>query len=88
MYYYIIRFPRNIVLNLYLKCLTTVQVYQVQVYTGDHWGAATDANMYITIYGSKGDGGKRLLHKCVNNRVKFRRGQVRLVILLHCVGHQ
>ena len=51
--------------------------YQVQVYTGDHWAAGTDANMYITINGTRGDSGKRLLYKCLNNRVKFQRGQVR-----------
>ncbi|KAL4236114.1 hypothetical protein ACF0H5_004500 [Mactra antiquata] len=58
------------------KTIPLLKVYQVQIYTGDHWGAATDANMYITILGTRGDGGKRLLHKCNNNRVKFRRGQV------------
>ena len=55
--------------------------YQVQVYTGDHWAAGTDANMYITINGTKGDSGKRLLYKCLNNRVKFKRGQVETRIL-------
>ncbi|KAH3831729.1 hypothetical protein DPMN_104999, partial [Dreissena polymorpha] len=50
--------------------------YQVEIVTGDHWAASTDANMYITLYGSRGDSGRRLLHNCTNNRVKFQRGQV------------
>ncbi|XP_052774352.1 lipoxygenase homology domain-containing protein 1-like isoform X2 [Mya arenaria] len=50
--------------------------YEVQVVVGDHWAASTDANMYITLHGSHGDSGKRLLHKSVSNRVKFQRGQL------------
>ncbi|WAR22969.1 LOXH1-like protein [Mya arenaria] len=47
----------------------------IRVVVGDHWAASTDANMYITLHGSHGDSGKRLLHKSVSNRVKFQRGQ-------------
>ena len=46
------------------------------MFTGDHWAAGTDANMFITMNGTRGDSGRRLLYKCLNNRVKFKRGQV------------
>ena len=57
--------------------------YQVEIVTGDHWAASTDANMYITLYGSRGDSGRRLLHNCTNNRVKFQRGQV-VILFYYC----
>ncbi len=53
--------------------------YEVSVYTGDHWAALTDANVYVTLYGSKGDAGKRWLYHATNltdQSVKFRRNQV------------
>ena len=53
-----------------------VRHYEVHVFTGDHWAAGTDANMFITMNGTRGDSGRRLLYKCLNNRVKFKRGQV------------
>ncbi|KAL3869892.1 hypothetical protein ACJMK2_042519 [Sinanodonta woodiana] len=55
---------------------TPVCHYLVQVYTGDHWGAGTDANMYITLHGMHGDSGRRLLYRSATNTVKFQRGQV------------
>lgn len=39
------------------------------------WGAGTDANVYINIYGENGDTGERPLKKS-NNLNKFERGQV------------
>lgn len=39
------------------------------------WGAGTDANIYINIYGENGDTGERPLKKS-NNLNKFERGQV------------
>jgi len=35
--------------------------YQIDVTTGDRRGAGTDANVFITIYGTTGDSGKRFL---------------------------
>lgn len=40
------------------------------------WGAGTDANVYINIYGEIGDTGDRQL-KRANNLNKFEKGQVR-----------
>ena len=53
-----------------------VQTYEVLVHTGDHWAAQTDANVYITLCGSRGDSGRRYLHKSSNNDTKFARNQV------------
>ncbi|XP_076859680.1 lipoxygenase homology domain-containing protein 1 [Brachyhypopomus gauderio] len=48
--------------------------YEVNVFTGNMWGAGTDSNVYITIYGEKGDTGERRLKKS-NNLNKFERSQ-------------
>uniref|UniRef100_A0A3B4CPZ4 PLAT domain-containing protein n=1 Tax=Pygocentrus nattereri TaxID=42514 RepID=A0A3B4CPZ4_PYGNA len=50
--------------------------YSVAVTTGDVYGAGTDANVFITIYGDMGDTGERKLSKSENNRNKFERGAV------------
>lgn len=47
------------------------------VTTGDVYGAGTDANVFITIYGDMGDSGERKLSQSENNRNKFERGAVR-----------
>lgn len=52
-----------------------VKSYDVYVYTGTMWGAGTDANVYINIYGETGDTGERWLRKS-NNINKFEKGQV------------
>ena len=49
--------------------------YQVDVYTGDIWGGGTDANVYITIYGDRGDTGVRQLY-AETKGVYFKQGQV------------
>ncbi|XP_045923575.1 lipoxygenase homology domain-containing protein 1-like [Micropterus dolomieu] len=48
--------------------------YEVHVFTGTMWGAGTDANVYINIYGETGDTGERRLRKS-NNLNKFEKGQ-------------
>jgi len=42
------------------------------VYTGDVWGAGTDANVVITIFGEDGDSGENKLDNTSNN---FERAQ-------------
>uniref|UniRef100_A0A8C6Y609 Lipoxygenase homology PLAT domains 1 n=1 Tax=Naja naja TaxID=35670 RepID=A0A8C6Y609_NAJNA len=49
--------------------------YKVSVFTGDIYGAGTDANVYLTIYGDLGDTGERKLRKSETNTNKFERGQ-------------
>jgi hypothetical protein len=54
-------------------CTLPLKKYKVSVTTGDRFGAGTDANVFITIYGSNGDSGERLLDGPGNN---FERNQV------------
>lgn len=44
--------------------------------TGDTYGAGTDANVFLIIYGDLGDTGERKLAKSENNKNKFERGEV------------
>uniref|UniRef100_A0A3B3CLJ0 Lipoxygenase homology PLAT domains 1b n=1 Tax=Oryzias melastigma TaxID=30732 RepID=A0A3B3CLJ0_ORYME len=53
-----------------------VHMYKVSVRTGDMYGAGTDANVFLTIYGDLGDTGERKLAKSENNKNKFERGEV------------
>ncbi|KAM7392648.1 hypothetical protein PAMA_007662 [Pampus argenteus] len=50
--------------------------YKVSVMTGDVYGAGTDANVFLTIYGDMGDTGERKLSKSETNSNKFERGSV------------
>ncbi|NWH81802.1 LOXH1 protein, partial [Piaya cayana] len=56
--------------------LLLVLVYEIHVHTGTKLGAETDSNVYIKLIGTRGDSGKRKLHKSKNNNVKFRHGQM------------
>uniref|UniRef100_A0A4W6C1W7 Lipoxygenase homology PLAT domains 1 n=1 Tax=Lates calcarifer TaxID=8187 RepID=A0A4W6C1W7_LATCA len=60
-------------LNAY-SIFLSVNSYEVHVFTGTMWGAGTDANVYINIYGEVGDTGERRLRKS-NNLNKFEKGQ-------------
>ncbi|XP_011477254.1 lipoxygenase homology domain-containing protein 1-like [Oryzias latipes] len=53
-----------------------IHMYKVSVRTGDMYGAGTDANVFLTIYGDLGDTGERKLAKSENNKNKFERGEV------------
>ncbi|KTF89799.1 hypothetical protein cypCar_00010796 [Cyprinus carpio] len=53
--------------------------YELIVITGDEKGAGTDANIFITIFGSNGDSGQRQLTKKFQNL--FERGQTNRFIL-------
>uniref|UniRef100_A0A671XMC4 Lipoxygenase homology PLAT domains 1 n=1 Tax=Sparus aurata TaxID=8175 RepID=A0A671XMC4_SPAAU len=55
-----------------------VNSYEVHVFTGTMFGAGTDANVYINVYGETGDTGERRLRKS-NNLNKFEKGQVSFV---------
>uniref|UniRef100_A0A672MKZ3 Lipoxygenase homology domain-containing protein 1-like n=1 Tax=Sinocyclocheilus grahami TaxID=75366 RepID=A0A672MKZ3_SINGR len=52
-----------------------VHTYTMAVTTGDVYGAGTDANVFITLYGDMGDTGERKLSKSENSN-KFERGSV------------
>lgn len=49
----------------------------MSVITGDVYGAGTDANVFLTIYGDQGDTGERKLRKSETNSNMFERGAVR-----------
>ncbi|CAH3045073.1 unnamed protein product [Porites lobata] len=57
--------------------------YLVNIYTGDKWGAGTDANVMITIFGEDGDSGERKLD---NNKNNFETGQ-KDSFTLSCATH-
>ncbi|XP_062369972.1 lipoxygenase homology domain-containing protein 1 [Cinclus cinclus] len=52
-----------------------VHTYKISVFTGDVYGAGTDANVFLNIYGDLGDMGERKLSKSETNFNKFERGQ-------------
>ena len=70
------RWQYLIFLHFFVSVLFPVYKYEVQTYTADALGADTDANVYITLFGERGDSGRRLLHQS-DHRVKFEQGQVR-----------
>jgi hypothetical protein len=53
----------------------SVRKYTVDVYTGDKFMGGTNANVFITIYGDKGDSGEKKLVKS-QHMDKFERNQV------------
>ena len=63
--------------------LSPVIKYEVSVVTGNLWNAGTDANVYLTVYGDRGDTGVRQLYSPSKDQV-FRKGQVRVSSVL---GH-
>lgn len=49
--------------------------YRVETYTGSLPGSDTEANVFVNLFGERGDMGKRLLFRS-NNDIKFAEGQV------------
>ena len=60
--------------------VVSVKKYVVEVFTGDISGAGTDANVFLNIFGDRGDSGERKLHKSETNKDKFERGRVSLTV--------
>ncbi|XP_054250623.1 oxygen-regulated protein 1 [Indicator indicator] len=56
--------------------LLPLLMYEIHVHTGARLGAETDSNVYINLIGTRGDTGKRKLHRSKSNHVKFQRGQI------------
>ena len=48
----------------------------MSVFTGEVKGAGTDANVFLTVFGDRGDSGERKLAKSETHRDKFEKGQV------------
>ncbi|XP_063957148.1 lipoxygenase homology domain-containing protein 1-like [Lytechinus pictus] len=53
----------------------SLSTYKVHIYTGDIFQAGTDANVFINVYGEKGDTGERSMKDSETNMNKFERGQ-------------
>ncbi|KAJ7338826.1 hypothetical protein JRQ81_012728, partial [Phrynocephalus forsythii] len=64
------------------KALLPLVLYEINVYTGSNPGAETNSNVYITLFGSRGDSGKRKLHTSRTNNIKFQRGQTDIFSLM------
>lgn len=47
----------------------------IRVKTSDIFGAGTDANVYVILFGTTGDSGKLYLHESDTHRDKFERAQ-------------
>ena len=54
----------------------------MHVCTGDIRWAGTDANVFVNIYGEKGDTGERHMKDSETHSNKFERGQVNTCFLL------
>ncbi|XP_069127319.1 uncharacterized protein [Argopecten irradians] len=50
--------------------------YEVSVHIGENWAAGTDSNVYINIFGKKGDTGRRLLYHSKSNSQTLQRGKI------------
>ena len=61
--------------TIFCVSIFSAVTYQVTVITGNQPGSATDADVYLTIYGEQGDTGKRALIKSDKDE-KFQEGQV------------
>ncbi|XP_062987373.1 oxygen-regulated protein 1 [Elgaria multicarinata webbii] len=66
---------REIAISRPQKALLPLVIYEISVYTGSNLGAETNSNVYITLFGNRGDSGKRKLQKSRTNNVKFQRDQ-------------
>lgn len=55
--------------------LLPVTLYEVHVTTGELWNAGTEADVYISVYGERGDTGSRQLLRPQKPK-KFLKGQV------------
>ncbi len=64
--------------NMYIckqRSLSVVQ-YQVDVQTGNKFGAGTDADVFCCLFGHKGDTGDRPLTKSSTHTNKFEKGKL------------
>ena len=60
--------------------LILVVSYTIQTHTSTDPGADTDADVYVTLFGDRGDTGRRLLMHS-DNEDMFQEGQVRPLLL-------
>lgn len=65
---------KKVVLIEYISVLR----YEVQVITGNLWNSGTEANVYMTLYGDRGDTGVRQLYPGKRTSV-FEKGNVSII---------
>nr|XP_040124039.1 oxygen-regulated protein 1 [Ictidomys tridecemlineatus] len=58
------------------KAPLPVVVYEIHIHTGTKPGAETESNVFINLFGTRGDSGNRKLHQSQSNKTNFQRGQV------------
>ena len=49
--------------------------YTVDIYTGDVFGAGTNANVFVTLFGELGDSGEKKLMKSLSQRLMVYSGE-------------
>ncbi|XP_012940880.1 lipoxygenase homology domain-containing protein 1 [Aplysia californica] len=59
-----------------LETKAAMTTYHVQVFTGDVWGAGTDANVYVILFGDNDHTSKMFLKSSMTNKNKFERNQM------------
>ena len=64
------------IFSYYLFAFPSATPYTIRVFTGDVRGAGTNANVFLTLYGDRGDSGERKLVKSETHMDKFERNQV------------
>lgn len=62
--------------NIDLEQMSEKTTYNIEVETGDVSGAGTDANVFVILFGEKGDSGKIDLKMSKSNKNKFERNQM------------
>lgn len=70
-------FNKKNLTDLFFVYLIAEVEYIVRVFTGDKRFAGTDANVFVNLYGVKGDTGERQLKDSDTNMNKYERNQVR-----------
>ena len=64
----------------------SVVKYYIEVHTSEaEMTAGTNANVFITLYGSQSDSGRRHLIHSREARKRFQPGQVKLLLLCPCL---
>ncbi|CAB4019689.1 lipoxygenase homology domain-containing 1-like, partial [Paramuricea clavata] len=72
--------------SLDLESKARLSSYEVSVVTGDISGAGTDANVYVILFGDKGESGKLDMKTSQTNKDKFERNQTDVFSLDADVG--
>ena len=71
----------NSLLYRFHVCHFTENCYRIHVITGDVSNAGTNSNVFINLYGDRGDSGERKLEKSESHMDKFERDSVSSTII-------